>query len=210
MSKFKVGDKIRYLGTKEGRTDDRWEEYFGSYGVKKGSVGIIKSCSSNYMFVKDNIRNTTCGCLIPEDLELVETAKFKEGDKVRCINDRFMCITKDKTYIVEEVAPNGSIRIIVDDGKVVSGYGKKYFELVTPKDKLIKTDMDIEDIKNFPKAVLVNAEKEAKKQLAKEQSDIAVTKFKELLGQIDVAERDVKKANKRLTELRGMAKITKK
>lgn len=157
-------------------------------------------------------------------------SKFKEdefevGDRVRAIGVVANRDMTNKFGTIKAINKSGCHDINVEfdekfsgghtgDGDCKFGHGRhcasSEFELVSPKEKLIGTNMDINDIKEFPKAVLVKAEKKAKEELAEEQENIAVAKFKELLGQIEVAERDVKKANKRLTELRGMAKITKK
>jgi len=69
--KFKVGDKVRYLGTKNGKVDDDWKHYFGKHGVKKGDVGVIKSIKERILFVKDEIRDNIDGYLLPCDLELI-------------------------------------------------------------------------------------------------------------------------------------------
>ena len=79
------------------------------------------------------------------------------------------------------------------------------FELIEPNKTLIEQKMELDEIKEFSPKVLADAEKEAKKQLAEEQTNIAVAKFKELLMQIDSAERDVVRAQKRLDDLRGKA-----
>lgn len=68
--KFKVGDEIIYLGTKEGYTDDDWDLYFGQYGIKRGSKGVIKSISDDgTIFVKDDGRSDTSGRLFEKDLD---------------------------------------------------------------------------------------------------------------------------------------------
>ncbi len=75
---FKVGDKVKYLGTKEGRTDGNWEKFFGEYGIKKGSLGTIKEYDgSKSIFVCDDGRSNTNGCLYECDLELASPKSLK-------------------------------------------------------------------------------------------------------------------------------------
>ena len=76
---FKKGDNIIYLGTKEGRTDSMWERYFGNYGIKKGSTGVIavSTSSDKNIFVNNDGRPTTDGCLFACDLELVKPKDLK-------------------------------------------------------------------------------------------------------------------------------------
>jgi len=72
---FKEGDKVKYLGTKYGKTGEEWESYFGKYGIKKGSIGVISVYEdSENIFVEDDGRPTNSGCLYECDLEL-----FNEG-----------------------------------------------------------------------------------------------------------------------------------
>jgi len=69
-TKFCVGDKIRYLGTKDGKTGGSWRSYFGSYGIKKGSKGIIQSSGEGYIYVHEDGRPDHNGFLIDKDLML--------------------------------------------------------------------------------------------------------------------------------------------
>lgn len=70
--KFKKGDKVIYKGTKEGKSGDDWKCYFGQYGVKKGTRGVISSIANGRdMFVNDSIRgNNNSGYLRECDLIL--------------------------------------------------------------------------------------------------------------------------------------------
>ena len=73
---FKVGDKVIYLGTKERRTDSNWGTYFGQYGIKKGSKGVVNSSSgSDNIFVENDGRPNTDGKLWACDLELEKDYK---------------------------------------------------------------------------------------------------------------------------------------
>ena len=84
--KFTVGDKVRYLGTKEGGDDyGGWGEYFGQYGIKKGSEGIISEITydGKGIFIKDDGRPTTSGRLFACDIELIKEPEFKIGDRVK-------------------------------------------------------------------------------------------------------------------------------
>lgn len=82
-------------------------------------------------------------------------------------------------------------------------------EISPDKEKLIDVDMDIEDIKEFPAAVLAKAEKEAKKELSDEQADIAKATFKVHLVEVANAERELVAAQKKLDDLRGKVAIAK-
>ena len=75
---FKKGDRIKYLGTKEGETDSDWETYFGIHGIKEGSKGTIQSVHSSYYYVENDGRPTTDGCLHDCDLELVNSKELKK------------------------------------------------------------------------------------------------------------------------------------
>ena len=76
---FEIGDEVRYLGTKSGKTNAEWEAYFGRFGVKKGDVGRICSISrgagdGTHYFIQDDIRDGggyTSGYLLKKDIEPV-------------------------------------------------------------------------------------------------------------------------------------------
>lgn len=72
--KFKVGDIVVYLGTKDGVVDDLWNEYFGQYDIVAGDRATIKSCyptdNNRYeYFVYDEKRPTHNGRLFDCDLD---------------------------------------------------------------------------------------------------------------------------------------------
>ena len=48
IPKFKVGDRVKLKGTKEGRDGFEWREFFGKYGIVKGDVGTIINISQGY------------------------------------------------------------------------------------------------------------------------------------------------------------------
>lgn len=86
-SKFKVGDLVRYRGTKEGRTDGDWLHYFGRAGIKKGSLGTIKHVEGytgeeHRYFVHEDGRKNDNGVLLESDLDFatVNNWKAKIGD----------------------------------------------------------------------------------------------------------------------------------
>jgi len=73
-NKFKVGDKVKYKGTKQGGEGD-WEVYFGKYSIKKGDTAIIKDVYSNNenetrYFTEEDGRPNTSGYLLSIDLIL--------------------------------------------------------------------------------------------------------------------------------------------
>ncbi len=75
---FKVGDKIVYLGTKEGMMDNDWQIYFGRHGIKKGSKGVITTIeTSGGIFIKEDGRPDTSGRLFKCDIRLAKAHHFK-------------------------------------------------------------------------------------------------------------------------------------
>ena len=73
---YKVGDKVKLLGTKEGKTDNKWYEYFEDNGKYKGDIVVIDSIDDNemiegvYYFVKKEGIDCTDGKLLSCDFEL--------------------------------------------------------------------------------------------------------------------------------------------
>lgn len=74
----KEGDYIRYLGTKCGKIDDAWKEYFGKYGIKKYDVGKIKKVFSpgHYFIQEDGRSNTNYGYLTKEDFTIITKEEY--------------------------------------------------------------------------------------------------------------------------------------
>ena len=70
-TKFCVNDKIVYLGTKDGSNGARWKSYFGQYGIKKGSRGVIYLVDrhDNY-FINTDGRPNGNGFLTEKDIML--------------------------------------------------------------------------------------------------------------------------------------------
>lgn len=206
MSKFKVGDRVRCI-------------YGGFNYIGKDSIYVVTNNDSDGIYFT-NDEGITEQYYDNEHFELVEGTKFNIGDRVRWIDES----QPNCTAIGTVVKVNDDLVSVEFDNEIVSGwdcdglakdgYGwnirKKYLELVSPKNELIDTDMDTEDIKNFPNAVLVAAEKEAKKQLGEEQEKVAVVEFKRLFGMIADKEREVKRVQKELADLRGKAAVVKK
>jgi len=214
MSKFKVGDRVRC-------TSKDW-----SY-ITEGVIYTATNTYDNGIYLtddKDDVNRSYGDCYF----ELVDSMKFMLGDRVRVIDDgqyysschhwaKLMGLTNWKNgrnsintgsygRIVATLSDPERYAIQVGGNDYV--YNKDGLELISTNKELIEVDMDTEDIKNFPNAVLVAAEKKAKEELAKDQEEIAVAKFKELFGQIADAERDVKRANAKLRDLRGQAAVT--
>lgn len=138
--------------------------------------------------------------------------KFKIGDQVK-INTHDWNTSEDSlSPIVGEVVTicevgSSSYKINCSLGNDIGWYSEVRFdEIEDIEDKLIDVNMDIEDIKEFPKTVLVEAEKLAKDELAKSQVKIAADKFTQLFSAIAEAEAEVTRAQKNLAELRGKVK----
>ena len=226
MSKFKVGDVVkRIFGV--AHSDSTWIRYNENAGIDNfGNFTVIK-CGSSDMTVEGLSNNWWT----PDYFKLVEeNTKFKVGDVVKIIDSGQYYSTCSSIAVKMNLKNWESMRTNLNSGatgKIIAmcktmGYdyngtwryaievnGKDYvynskgFITISTKEKLVDVNMDIEDIKNFPAEVLATAEKEAKEELAKDQAEIAKTKFKELFVKISEAERDVKMAQKRLSELRG-------
>jgi len=83
--KYKKGDKVRVIGTKEGSTYD-WDNWFGKYGCKKGdtmtiiSFGKIIRGNQTY-FMEKGCRPTSSGFLTEGDF-------MKSSWKSRCIQPK--------------------------------------------------------------------------------------------------------------------------
>lgn len=207
MSKFKVGDRVR--------------PKFSCSGVEEGKIYTVKNGfkdgeNSDQLAIWDEDSGNGCTC--QSNWELIEEQKFNVGDVIVSSGDGVYSITtKSINFVgkVTKILDNGeSILVKVIECDSITEIGteytirSKYFELQTPKKTLIKGNMDIDEIKEFPKDVLVKAEKDAKKEIAEEQADVAKIAFKELLVKISDAEVEVKRAQKKLTDLRGKANIT--
>lgn len=72
---WKVGAYVEYLGTK--LSDNKWEEYFGKFGVIAGDVGIINSIYGGNVFTKDQFRPNTNGELLKQDLKLITRKEYE-------------------------------------------------------------------------------------------------------------------------------------
>ena len=76
IPKFKVGDKIRFKGTKEGRDSFEWMEYFGKYGIVKGDIGTIINIYTSgydkphYFILNPKKGKLESGFLTEDDIEI--------------------------------------------------------------------------------------------------------------------------------------------
>jgi len=67
--KFKIGDKVKLVGTKHGRVDSSWREYFGNFDVKAGDmVTIVTVNNSEYFVSHPNKGTNTNGTLHEVDV----------------------------------------------------------------------------------------------------------------------------------------------
>lgn len=114
-NKFKVGDKVRYLGTKDGVKDENWDTYFGSKGIKKGSIGEIDHTSGDMYYISKDGRDSTSGFLKECDIELVSKRNYKkpthlvvwEEDRDPC---RFFQSEQDAKEFIKELSEKSDVK----------------------------------------------------------------------------------------------------
>lgn len=144
--KYEIGDKVRLLGTKEGRNSADWQEYFENEGRCKGDIVIINSVkvvlNEIRYFVKKEGVDCTNGYLLECDIELVETnieekqMKYEIGDKVKVRNDLIHKKHYGGILFVDSMRHLCGKIAIIDDIKLCSiylressyGWSKEMFE----------------------------------------------------------------------------------
>ena len=135
MTDFKVGDKIIYLGTKEGRDDvgSGWNVYFRDHGIKKGSRGVISDILGEGIFIKEDGRPYSTGRLLKCDIALAEYPcefkEFKVGDRVRATKNCPPAI-KGEIYKLEKGGVGSSVGILEDSRPGLVCYCSDTWELV--------------------------------------------------------------------------------
>lgn len=100
MTNFKIGDRIVYLGTKEGETGTEWNSYFGKYGIKRGSLGTIKEVreSNGGFFIREDGRPHSSGKLFAGDIELAKGRKAKVVPVVKHVVIEDSCNNQHGTF----------------------------------------------------------------------------------------------------------------
>ena len=120
MSKFKIGDKVRFIGDiKKHEQYDNEDNYIGDF-IKKYDSFTIKNFTGIYYELKEN----PFWSFDENELELVKT-KYKIGDKVKVREDLVtnelyekeifvdeMNIYKGKTTRIENVFENGEYTLV--------------------------------------------------------------------------------------------------
>jgi hypothetical protein len=106
--KYKVGEKIVYLGTKSVAANslEDWEEYFGKFGIKKGDRGVIHQQSGEGYFIKDSKKgNATSGLLGEQDI-MLESDYILKFEKNLTKRERTKLVNK----IVKEIESTPSFK----------------------------------------------------------------------------------------------------
>lgn len=105
MSKFKIGDKVRFVGDiKKHEQYDNNDNYIGDF-VKKYDVFTIEYYTGTFYKIKEN----DFWSFKENELELVET-KYKVGDEVRVREDLICGVDYGKeTFVIQMVKYKGMI-----------------------------------------------------------------------------------------------------
>lgn len=154
----------------------------------------------------ENLRKILKGAFI-EDIEL------KENDRVLTFkltknNDFF---EKYHLYLILELIPTKANLIILDENKKII-YAYKYIDLthnrpiikgleyisLPPRDIIIKDDTSMQIYKNEVNHYLSEASNKRQKELNKPLFDFLMTKRKSLIKKIDVLNKEIDEANKKL------------
>ncbi len=231
MSKFKIGDRVKRNNSdspswKYNCNKAGVDEFDVAVVINVDLCGDLKleingkSIDNNYHWININfdlIQTTNLKTLTAN--ELYEHIKLHD-------------ITKCKISKSLEDIPSGTILYFGKYSNEISTYhedtndlNKKFgydfdyrwsntwhnnddmrFELVdytdSPGQTLIDEKMEIDEIKKFDKTILKNAEKEAIEEIAKEQTDRAKQKFKELMNQVSAAKETSDIADANLADLK--------
>lgn len=215
MSKFKVGDKVR-------RTESNWKSHMPDGCDGTETVTVVSVGASGYIRVEyDGVPIDGNYYWCNTTFELVEAAvKFKVGDRVRCMTDSpLMCNAggdnqrssswnKGKTITVKEI--DNESRFVMQGDKSIWHYMCDWELVSLGKELIAENNMceDIEmkettfeDVKEMPKAVLKEANKEVLEEIAEEQKVQAKVVLRRMYDEKIALEERTKEANDKLDEL---------
>ena len=210
MSKFKIGDKVRCIYSDE-------EKGCGWFLGKEFIVDSLNSTSSDICYFPKNENG-----VYENGLELVEDTLLGVGDVIEMIE------RQDEAEIgmigtIRGVGINikGSYQIEFSEGfeghscdGLISDERGHYIsfrrvKLVISEDKLIKKNMEIDEIKKINKSILAEANAEVLKEISNSQKAVAMEKLRELydrklvteemLGEVTNELKDITKDLKTLT-----------
>lgn len=114
MSTFKVGDKVRRIGS-------------NCAGTVTGGIYTVKGIRLHYTIMLLEFPADKLGWSTREFELASQVNKFKVGDTVRCIDSYGCHITHGEVYTVKEVV--GEYLRVIDDGGRLGGYRYTRFEL---------------------------------------------------------------------------------
>lgn len=223
MSKFKVGDKVRFIN------DDSLNAKFFEHGLDNLEIKRVFSEDKEYcVYESDKSKDWY---VQEHELELVEEAletpadikKFSVGDIVvnNPDNSGTYSITTHSRGFVGKIIDIDSNKINVeiieheDSCRIGREFhvNPEHFILRQQKEDSLKKEvkMETKDIETFDKAILKEAEAAALEEIRQEQKDIAKAKFKEMHLKVMKAKKKAAEAKNELEELKSsLAKITPK
>lgn len=206
---FKVGDKIKVKD--------------GCSKLVKEKTYVVYSNNTGKLWARDEEleKESRVGCSCYDNWELVKEI-FKVGDRVKALGSVSCLNMEGKIGTIKDINNSKSdtwYGIEFDesfdeghnlDGSAEKGYGRwsnaeDFFELVTPKSK--ENKMDIDKIKSFDKDVLKTAQEEVLMERAERNKEEAKEVLREVLDRKDKAEAVVEDANKELKEVGADLKV---
>lgn len=217
---LKEGVKVRLKGTKTSKAST-WEEVKNEFGAYKGQVVTLGGSIDGNFYIKEFYDTKSYSPIFRvDDLELVtdnQTSKFKEGDRVRCVDNpstiggRGCGWSKGREFVIDNIwidkisRRGGNIYGGAGDGN--GCYGED-IELVNNKtNEVKKMNIEIKDMKPANvKIAKKQCEEEAKNaeiSEAKRQYSVAVDERDNLDRQIKALQENQKVQQKILDEFKA-------
>lgn len=209
MSKFKRGDKVILINDNVlmfHKSPNRQEKS----PHKRGRTTTVRYVDCEGRFVMQN----DCDIWHYEsDWELVKETYFKVGEVVECINAQTMGLAHKEEYIVLKIVDSDHMKVNGGGANKNHPYHQRRFRKIfieSQKDELIKKEMEdktIEEIKNFDKSILEEANKAVLEEIANEKVEQAKKALRSLYDEKAVLERDTKIKTDKIKEITKDLKV---